>query len=70
MSLFGSSGYSGNYLDVQKGAAFEKRITETMLDIYADVCMAGKYFKEHYTEPDFESKKLLEKENSKTETGI
>lgn len=57
MCHFGSSGYSGNYLDVQKGAAFEKKMTETMLDIYADVCMAGKYFKEHYTDPDFEKVK-------------
>lgn len=50
MCHFGSSGYSGNYLDVQKGAAFEKRQTEKMLDIYADVCIEGKYFKEQYTE--------------------
>lgn len=57
MCHFGSSGYSGNYLDVQKGAMFEKKITEVMLDIYADVCMSGKYFKEHYTEPDFEKVK-------------
>ena len=49
MCHFGSSGYSGNYLDVQKGAAFEKRMTEKMLDIYTDVCIKGKYFKEQYT---------------------
>ena len=51
MSHFGSSGYSGNYLDVQKGAAFEKRMTDTMLDIYTDAAIEGKYFKEQYTEP-------------------
>ena len=50
MCHFGSSGYSGNYLDVQKGAAFEKRQTEKMLDIYTDVCVKGKYFKEQYTD--------------------
>ena len=50
MCHFGSSGYAGNYLDVQKGAAFEKRQTEKMLDIYADVCAKGKYFKEQYTD--------------------
>jgi len=50
MCHFGSSGYTGNYLDVQKGAAFEKRQTETMLDIYSNVCKQGKYFKEQYTD--------------------
>ena len=57
MCHFGSSGYSGNYLDVQKGAAFEKRITELMLDIYTQSCLNGKYFKEQYTEPTFEKVK-------------
>ena len=50
MCHFGSSGYSGNYLDVQKGAAFEKRQTEKMLDIYSEVCSEGKYFKDQYTD--------------------
>tara|TARA_R100000008_G_C3587645_1_gene173792 strand:- start:6153 stop:6803 length:651 start_codon:yes stop_codon:yes gene_type:complete len=57
MAHFGSSGYSGNYLDVQKGAAFEKKMTETMLDIYAEECVKGKYFKESYNEPDFDKVK-------------
>ena len=57
MCHFGSSGMSGNFLDVQKGAAFEKRMTESMLDIYAEVCLKGKYFKEHYTEPDLDKVK-------------
>ena len=57
MCHFGSSGYSGNYLDVQKGAAFEKRITELMLDIYTQSCLNGKYFKEQYNEPTFEKVK-------------
>ena len=50
MCHFGSSGYSGNYLDVQRGAAFEKRQTEKMLDIYSDSCIKGKYFKEQYSD--------------------
>ena len=41
----------------QKGAAFEKLQTETMLDIYAEGCKDGKYFKEHYSEPDFDKVK-------------
>jgi ATP-dependent protease ClpP protease subunit len=51
MCHFGSSGYSGAYLDFQKSAEFEKRQTEKMLDIYTDSCISGKYFKERYTEP-------------------
>jgi len=57
MCHFGSSGYGGHYLNVQKGAAFERKLAETMFDIYTDVCMKGKYFKEHYTEPDFDKVK-------------
>ena len=57
MCHFGSSGYSGNYLDVQKGAAFEKRVTDTMLDIYTDAAIEGKYFKEQYTEPTLDKVK-------------
>tara|TARA_Y100001938_G_C8066324_1_gene420400 strand:+ start:928 stop:1581 length:654 start_codon:yes stop_codon:yes gene_type:complete len=51
MCHFGSSAYTGNYLDVQKSAAFEKKQTELMLDIYSEACLEGKYFKEQYTEP-------------------
>lgn len=57
MCHFGSSGYSGNYLDVQKGAAFEKKMTDAMLNIYTEQCIKGKYFKEHYNEPEFEKVK-------------
>ena len=57
MSHFGSSGMSGNFLDVQKGAAFERKMTDTMLDIYAEAVVKGKYFKEHYTNPDYDKAK-------------
>lgn len=57
MCHFGSSGYSGNYLDVQKGAVFEKKMTEKMLDIYSESCINGKYFKEQYEEPTQEKVK-------------
>ena len=50
MCHFGSSGYIGNYLDVQRGAAFEKKQGELMLDIYSESCVKGKYFKEQYTD--------------------
>ena len=51
MCHFGSSFYSGNYLDVQKGTGFEKRMAEDMLDIYAAGCSKGKFFEEHYKDP-------------------
>lgn len=57
MCHFGSSGYFGNYLDVQKAGVFHKKITEKMLDIYTESCVNGKYFKEHYTEPEYEKVK-------------
>ena len=57
MSHFGSSGYSGGYLDVQKGAAFEKKQTDLMLDIYTESCISGKYFKEQHTEPNYDKVK-------------
>ena len=48
MCHYGNTMLLGNHLDVQKGAAFEKKITEVMLDIYSDVCVHGSYFKEKY----------------------
>jgi len=57
MCHFGSSGYSGNYLDVQKGAIFEKKITDHMIDVYTEVCLKGKYFKEQYSEPTYDKVK-------------
>jgi ATP-dependent protease ClpP protease subunit len=48
MSHFGTSEFSGNYLDIQNVAKFDAAICETMLDIYTSACVSGKYFKEHY----------------------
>ena len=50
MSHFGSSDHVGNYLDVQRSIAFEKKITDKMLDIYTQSCAKGNYFKEQYTD--------------------
>ena len=52
MSHFGSSSYSGRYLDVQNAAKFEGSCNETMLDIYTASCVSGKYFKENYESVD------------------
>jgi len=51
MCHFGSSGLSGNYLDVQQIAAFEKRIVDRMLNIYAESCAGGKFFTEQIPKP-------------------
>jgi len=58
MSHFGSSGAGGGYLDVQNWIKYEKRICDIMLDIYAERCVKGKYFKEKYgPKPDPEKVK-------------
>ena len=48
MSHFGSSMYSGNFLDAQNAAKYDMIVLDTMLDIYTESCMDGKFFKEHY----------------------
>lgn len=57
MAHFGSSGYGGNYLDVQQAARFEKKEMELMLDIYSERVIKGKYIKESYTDPNHEKVK-------------
>lgn len=57
MCHFGSTGYTGNYLDVQKAFAFEKRECEVMMDIYAEQVLKGQYIKESYTDPSHEKVK-------------
>lgn len=65
MCHYGSSGYEGNYKDVQKAADFEKRETEIMLDIYAEHMLESKYIKEKYTDPTHEKVKNLLKRKFK-----
>jgi ATP-dependent protease ClpP protease subunit len=66
MAHYGSSSVGGDYLSSQNWINYEKHICNTMLDIYANSCMKGKFFKEKYTKPDikkithFISKKLQE----------
>ena len=48
MSHFGSSMYSGNFLDAQNAAKYDLNVLDTMLDIYTESCVDGKFFKEHY----------------------
>jgi ATP-dependent protease ClpP protease subunit len=48
MCHYGSSGNSGNYLDTQNWSKFEEKILDTMLDIYVEKTVKGKYFKEKF----------------------
>jgi len=51
MCHYGTSGYSGQYVNVHNWNDFEKKyVTEIMIDIYANRCIRGAYFKEkNYT---------------------
>ena len=49
MCHFGSTGYEGNHLDVQRAMAFEKKECELMLDIYAERMITSRYMKDSYT---------------------
>jgi ATP-dependent protease ClpP protease subunit len=48
MCHYGSSSNSGSFLDTQNWAEFESRILDSMLDIYVDKCINGKFFKEKF----------------------
>ena len=51
MSHYGSSGWSQDYLSAQNEAKFEQKIAETMFTIYAEQCVGGKFFSDHYKTP-------------------
>jgi ATP-dependent protease ClpP protease subunit len=46
MCHYGSSDNSGDYLSSQNFAVIDKNNCQTMIDIYAEKCIKGKYFKE------------------------
>lgn len=48
MVHFGEMSAEGYSLSVVSGAEYERKLTDRMLDIYADVCTHGKFFKGHY----------------------
>jgi ATP-dependent protease ClpP protease subunit len=48
MCHYGSSSNAGSFLDTQNWAEFEARILNSMLDIYVDKCINGKFFKEKF----------------------
>ena len=58
MSHYGSTAAGGEYLSVQNWVKYEKRICDIMIDIYAQSCIGGRYFKEKYgNNPDIEKVK-------------
>lgn len=59
MAHYGSSGNIGDYLSTQNWAQFEKYICDTMLNIYAERCVDGQFFKEKYAKPDVKKVKLF-----------
>jgi ATP-dependent protease ClpP protease subunit len=60
MSHYGSTGASGEYLSVQNWVKYEKYICDMMIDIYAQSCIGGKFFKEKYgSSPDVEKVKTF-----------
>lgn len=46
----GTTGYSGNYDAVKSGFEYEVTTAETMINIYADRCKHGDFFKEYELE--------------------
>lgn len=45
MAHYGNSGVGGSYLDVQNWSKYEQYICDIMMTIYAEKCVAGKFFK-------------------------
>ncbi len=66
MSHYGSSGWSQDYLSAQNAAKFEQSIANVMFDIYAEHCVNGKFFKEHYKAPTTEKVKAYLKRKLKS----
>lgn len=48
MSHFGSTEAGGHYLNVQNWVQYEKYICDQMLEIYANKCINGPYFRDRY----------------------
>lgn len=58
MSHYGSTAAGGEYLSVQNWIKYEKYICDIMIEIYAQSCISGKFFKEKYgSSPDVEKVK-------------
>jgi len=48
MAHYGSTESSGDYLTTQNEARYDKVIADRMFEIYADQCVSGQFFKDHY----------------------
>ena len=61
MIHYGSTDATGDYLNVQNFAKYEQAICDKMIDIYANVCVNGKFFKEKYNDNTSSVKKYLQR---------
>ena len=61
MIHYGSTDATGDYLNVQNFAKYEQAICDKMIDIYANVCVNGKFFKEKYNNNTSSVKKYLQR---------
>lgn len=61
MVHYGTSGYIGQYLSVQNWINYEKYICDIMIEIYANRCINGLYFKEKKYTVDQVKKYLCKK---------
>ena len=66
MCHYGSSGWSQDYLSAQNAAKFEQRIADTMFTIYAEHCLDGQFFAEHYKTPTTDKVKAFLKRKLKS----
>lgn len=51
MCHFGSSGFEGHHLNMQNLVSFERKIESKMFEIYAERCIEGEFFQNHYAQP-------------------
>lgn len=61
MVHYGSSGHSSHFLNVQNWHKYEKYLCDYMMDIYAERCVYGKFFKEKNYSIDQVKKYLYKK---------
>lgn len=61
MVHYGSSGYSSHFLNVQNWNKYEKYLCDYMMDIYAERCVHGKFFKDKKYTTDQVKKYLYKK---------
>lgn len=59
MCHFGSSGFEGHHLNMQNLVLHERKVENKMFDIYAERCVEGEFFQNHYKDPTEEKVKTF-----------